>query len=95
MRRVEFWPDYGGVLLHDGGIPLAIESLPLPSGLVDSITGWIGQYDDGKLDPATRDEAWIAEGQRYFRQLRRLLRAQAIELHDWEGYWDVSPGTVE
>lgn len=91
MRRVEFWPDHGAVLLHADGQPLALAELGLEDELVDAAQAWVAEYDDGKLNSANRDEEWIEAGRRLFERLREALRSQAIELYDWEGYWAVSP----
>lgn len=92
MRRLEFWPDYGGVVLHEDGVAVALESLGLPSHLIGQTAAWVGEYEDAKLDPETRDDAWIAAGRSLFRRLRAELRDRGIEIVDWEGYWD-DPGT--
>jgi hypothetical protein len=87
LRRIEFWPDYGGALLHDGERAVALEDLGLPEELVAAARRWVGAYDDAKLEPASREEAWIAEGKSLFDRLQRRLRDDQIELFDWEGYW--------
>jgi hypothetical protein len=51
---------------------------------------WLGEYDDAKLDPASRDGAWISRGQDLFDRLREALRPADVDLVDWEGYWDRS-----
>ncbi len=88
MRRLEFWPDYGGVLLHEEGVALPLETLGVPLDLIERSVGWLARYDDARLEPETRDEAWIAEGRALFRRLGAELRARGIEIVDWEGYWD-------
>jgi hypothetical protein len=90
MRTVEFWPDYGGALLHEDGQRLTLDALELPGELRVALGEWLGEYDDAKLEPATRDQAWIGTGQELFDQLRAVLRPAGIELIDWEGYWDRS-----
>jgi hypothetical protein len=87
VRRLEFWPDYGGVLLHEAGAAVALDTLDVPPELIDRAAGWLVRYDDSRLEPETRDDAWIAEGQALFIALRDALAAQSIELFDWEGYW--------
>jgi hypothetical protein len=91
MRRIEFWPDYGLALLHSEGTPVAIDALGLPADVVDAIREWLRSYADEKLETGSIDEAWVAEGRRYFRELRSLLLPSGIELFDWEGYWDSEP----
>jgi hypothetical protein len=88
VTRLEFWPDYGGVLLHGGGAAVELESLALPGELVERARRWVAGYDDARLDPDQRDEAWVAEGRALFAELRRELLARGLELFDWEGYWD-------
>jgi hypothetical protein len=92
MRRLEFWPDYGGVLLHEAGTAVALDGLGLPDHLVEQAAAWVGEYDDARLDPDTRDAAWITAGRSLFRRLRAELRDRGTEIVDWEGYWD-DPGT--
>lgn len=87
MTTLEFWPDYGGVLLHDGGAALALDTLHLPPERVDRAQRWVARYDDTKLEPETRDEAWIAEGRALFAELRIALRARSVEVTEWEGSW--------
>lgn len=93
MRTLEFWPDYGGVLLHDAGAAVAPASLHLPPELVARASSWVARYDDARLEPESRDDAWIAEGQALFLELRTALRAKSIELTDWEGYWSTPAAT--
>jgi hypothetical protein len=90
MREVEFWPDYGGALLHEEGRRLELRSLDLSSDLVAALDRWLGLYGDEKLDPATRDAPWIEAGRQLFERLREELRRADIELIDWEGYWDAA-----
>jgi hypothetical protein len=87
VTTLEFWPDYGGVLLHDAGVAVALDTLDLPPELVARARSWVARYDDTRLEPGSRDDAWIAEGQALFSELRTALRATSIELTDWEGYW--------
>jgi hypothetical protein len=90
VRHLEFWPDYGDALLHEDGGAVAIDGLGLPDDLVDRARRWVSRYDDARLEPATRDASWIAEGRTLFGELRILLRPSGIEVYDWEGYWDAS-----
>jgi hypothetical protein len=92
VTRLEFWPDYEGALLHADGAPVELETLGLPAELVERARRWVGAYDDAKLDPERRDEAWVAEGRALFAELRRELVARGLEIFDWEGYWG-EPGT--
>lgn len=87
MRTLEFWPDYGSALLHDAGAAVPLDTLDLPPELVARASKWVSRYDDAWLEPGSRDDAWIAQGQAIFKELRTALRAQSIELTDWEGYW--------
>ena len=87
VRRLEFWPDYGGQLLHEGGAPVALAGLGLPPAIVDEARGWLEGHDDAKLDPSSRDDTWIAEGRALFVHLEAALRPTGVELVDWEGYW--------
>lgn len=87
MRTFEFWPDYGGVLLHEGGAPVALDDAGLSPHLVERAARWLRTYDDALLDPAKGDQAWIREGRALFELMASELRAEAIELTDWEGYW--------
>jgi hypothetical protein len=93
VTTLEFWPDYGGVLLHDAGRAVALHSLDLPPELVTRASGWLARYDDARLEPGARDEDWIAEGQALFTALAAILRDRGIALSDWEGYWSTpDPG---
>lgn len=87
MTRLEFWPDYGGVLLHADGEPVALDTLGLSAELVTRARDWIGRYDDSRLDPAAWDEAWLDEGRALFGEFREALAASGFELVDWEGLW--------
>ena len=87
MKRLEFWPDYGGVLLHEDGALVALDRLDLPSGLMDRAARWLARYDDARLEPGSRDDAWITEGRALFVELQSALAPRSIELVDWEGYW--------
>lgn len=87
MRTLEFWPDYGGTLLHEGGAPVALGDLRLSTHLVERTTRWLRTYDDALLDPAKGDHAWVTEGRTLFELMSSELRDQDIELTDWEGYW--------
>ena len=91
-RSVEFWPDYGDALLYEDGTRRSVDDFDVPEALVSAIGRWLGQYDDLKLDPATRDAGWIAEGQELFERLRDVLAREDVELFDWEGYWDPKAG---
>ncbi|MBI2781573.1 MAG: hypothetical protein HYX55_07245 [Chloroflexi bacterium] len=88
MRQLEFWPDYGGALLHEDGAAVPLDVLGLPPDLIEAATDWLARYDDARLEPETRDDAWIAEGRAIFERLRHALNEQATELVDWEGYWE-------
>lgn len=90
MRQIEFWPDYGGALLHEEGKRISLDSLELPQDLIGELGRWLGQYDDAKLEPATRDQAWIVEGQRLFARLREEVLGAEIDLVDWEGSWNTT-----
>jgi hypothetical protein len=94
MRQVEFWPDYGGALLHEEGrrIPLDSLGLELPPDLVGELDLWLAKYEDARLELATRDKAWMEEGQRLFARLGGELARSEIELVDWEGYWKAPEG---
>lgn len=89
MRTLEFWPDYGGRLLHEGGAPVALDSadLGLSPHLITRAARWLGTYDDALLDPTKGDAAWISEGRTLFELMSSALRERGIELTDWEGYW--------
>ena len=91
MRRLEFWPDYGGVLLHEDGASAPLDSLGLPAGLIEESARWVALYDDAKLEHDTRDDAWIDEGRALFARVRAALGEHEIELVDWEGYWAAPP----
>ena len=85
---LEFWPDYGGALLWSGGVRLDPRELPLSPQLVVAAANWVALYDDTKLPwEATRDDAWIAEGQRLFETLRDELWAHGVELVAGEDHW--------
>lgn len=90
-RRLELWPDCGGALLHDGGVPGPLAALPVQPDVVDRATRWLAEYDDAKADATDPDEAWLAEGRALFEVLRASLAAHDIVLFDWEGLW-AGPG---
>jgi len=85
--RFEFWPDYGGVLLHRDGKSVALDTLGLSAELVARAQAWIRGYEDPKVDPATWDAAWVDEGRALFRELRDALAPGGFEVFDWEGLW--------
>jgi hypothetical protein len=89
MERLTFWPDYTGALLWtDRGERVSLEDIVLPGDLVERAEGWTAGYDDSKLPwEATRDDAWLAEGQRLFADLRRELESQGIDLVSDEDFW--------
>lgn len=88
-ERLEFWPDYSGVLLHAAGSPVSLVELPLPADVIDRAAAWVAQYDDAKLPFGERhDEQWIAEGRALFQVIRSALAAHRIALDDWEGIWE-------
>ena len=87
VRRLEFWPDYGGQLLHEGGAPVSLEVLGVSMELMDEARAWVDRYEDARLDPSSRDDTWIAEGRALFVHLEAALRPTGVELVDWEGYW--------
>ena len=86
-RRVEFWPDYGGLLLHERGTPVPIGTLGLPAELVAQTEAWLERYSDDRLDPPTAGQAWIDQGRDLFRRLRGALAPAGVEVFDWEGRW--------
>lgn len=88
-KRLEFWPDYSGVLLHAAGLPVSLGELPLPEDVIDQAAGWVAQYDDAKLPFGERhDEQWIAEVPALFQVIRSALAEHRIALDDWEGIWE-------
>jgi hypothetical protein len=89
MRRLEFWPDYGGRLLwNEDGTSIDLDTLDLPEALRREAADWLALYDDAKLPwEATRDEGWLAEGRRLFAALRLALRASDVELVTTEDHW--------
>lgn len=87
MTRFEFWPDYGGVLLHAAGKPVALEALGIDTDLVTRAQTWVQGYDDAKVDPAGWDEAWVGEGRALFQELREALAPKGFVVEDWEGLW--------
>lgn len=90
VSRLEFWPDYGGVLLHADGKPVGLDALGLPADLVKRGQAWVSRYDDAKVDPPGWDEAWISEGRTLFQELRAALAPGGFEVDDWEGLWSGS-----
>ena len=87
MRTLEFWPDYGGQLLHEDGVPVVLDGLGLSAHLLDRVARWLRTYDDALLEPTKGDHAWVTEGRTLFELLSSALRDRDIELTDWEGYW--------
>ena len=90
VRRLEFWPDYGGALLwDDDGKQVSLDSLPIPEALNEAASAWLDDYDDQKLPwEATGDEAWLARGRRLLIELREALATHGIEVQPNETYWD-------
>jgi hypothetical protein len=91
VKRLEFWPDYGEVLLHVDGTSLALDELGLPADLVGRALDWVGGYDDAKVDPEGWDAAWVSEGRSLFHELRGALAPGGFEVVDWEGLWSGAP----
>jgi ketosteroid isomerase-like protein len=87
-RRLEFWPDYEGALLHDGAARVRLAVLPLPSDLIDRASRWVAAYDDASVSGPDADEGWLAEGRLLFAVLRDALAIHRILVYDWEGIWD-------
>jgi hypothetical protein len=89
VRKLEFWPDYGGALLWStDGERVALEELPLSRELVEHAQGWVARYEESKLPwEPTRDEAWLAEGRRLLDDLRRELGPHGFELEPDERFW--------
>lgn len=87
-ERLEFWPDFGGVLLHDGGAAVPLDRLPVPADIVARATDWVAGYDDARLPFGDRpDDPWMREGRELFAALRDALASADIALDDWEGIW--------
>jgi hypothetical protein len=91
-RRLEFWPDYGGALLHEAGERVPLDSLPLRPEVIDRAARWVATYDDARLDPTDPDPAWRAEGRALYEVLREELAGHGIVLFDWEGIWGTGGG---
>jgi hypothetical protein len=87
-RRLEFWPDYSGALLHENGIVVSLEALPLARAERDRAATWVDQYDDSTLPWESADGEWLAEGRALFAILRDSLARHGIVVFDWEGLWD-------
>jgi len=86
--RLEFWPDYAGVLLHAAGQPVPLDALPLPADLVERSTEWVRGHDDSRLPFGdSPDDAWFSEGRAIFAAIRDELASAGIALDDWEGIW--------
>ena len=91
-QHLEFWPDYGGVLLHDRGAAVPLDRLPLPADLVDRASTWVAGYDDTRLPFGdSPDDAWSREGRALFAALREALAPAGIAVEDWEGIWSSEP----
>ena len=91
MQRLEFWPDYGGVLLHADAKPVALGELGLAADLATRALDWVRGYDDAKVDPEGWDAAWVSEGRALFLELRAALAPAGFEVVDWEGLWSDDP----
>ena len=89
MRKLEFWPDFGGRLLWaEDGTSVDLGSLDLPEDLSHEVAAWLAGYDDAKLPwEGTHDDVWLAEGRRLFASLRLILQASDIELVTTEDHW--------
>ena len=87
MKRLEFWPDYGGVLLHADGKSVPLDTLGFRTELVSRAQAWVSRYEDSKVDPPAWDEVWVREGRALFKELGEALAPSGVELEDWEGLW--------
>jgi len=92
-QRLEFWPDYRGVLLHEGGTAVPLDALPLPPEVIVRAAKWVDRYDDANLDLADGDSEWLAEGRALFGILRDSLALHGIIVVDWEGLWETPAET--
>jgi hypothetical protein len=91
--RLEFWPDYEGVLLWKGGHVMAIDDVALPTALAEEARRWVADYDDAKLPGGeAADPDWLEAGRRLFRDLERALAVQGIELFADEDHWAAPAG---
>jgi hypothetical protein len=89
MRRLEFWPDYGGKLLWtEAGTSVELDAVDLPETLRHEAARWLESYDDARMPwGSTRDDAWLAEGRRLFTAIGLALAASGIELVTTEDHW--------
>lgn len=96
MTRLEFWPDYDGLVWDAHGKAVPLDSLGLPGDLVARAMSWASSYSDGKLPiddqgdnssfGNTGDSKWLAEGAELFEALRLTL-APTVELVVTEPWW--------
>jgi hypothetical protein len=89
MKRLEFWPDYGGALLWSAdGQRVSLEDVPISGALIERARRWIAGYDDAKLPwEPTREDTWVTEGKSLFAELRRELLEHGFDLQPNEDFW--------
>ena len=49
VTRLEWWPEYQGGPLWNGGRTVPLDDLALPGDLVVAIESWVGSYADEGL----------------------------------------------
>jgi hypothetical protein len=92
-QTLEFWPDYGaGPLWDSAGQAVDPLSLPMSPELGKQVVSWAAKYAEDKIPiDGAGDTAWLEEGRRLLRLVRRAL----CETHDvvvTEPWWNDSRG---
>lgn len=91
---LEWWPDYGGDLLHvrtgPGGVSVDLLELPLSTDLKDALKAWVGNYSDDRVPgDGPGDPAWISEGAALLARCRTEL-SPGYEVVVTEPWWGES-----
>lgn len=95
MRRLEFWPDYDG-LLWENGKTIALDSLGLSADLLSRTQIWSAEFSDLKLPIDTQGDAptigntgdalWLQRGAALLSELRSAIPGFGIVVtEDWWG----------
>jgi hypothetical protein len=90
-RVLEFWPEYNsGPLWSPDGADVDLESLGLPTDLVERLRHWNARYDDSKLPFERDDVGWLNEGTALLGEVRMAL-GSAYEVVVTEPWWGEEP----
>ena len=95
VNVLEWWPDYGGQLLHvrtgRGGTPVELDRLPLSTSTVQALRRWVSSYADERLPiEGSGDSDWVDEGVDLLRRCREELQPD-YEVVVTEPWWGDPP----